>query len=179
MTWLIAIVGGVVGSIFTAAVAFVVAAWNAREQVTTHDLVVAERDEDLQSWVADRSVALAREIAATTEELNQADKNLFYSSHHGLRIGRLKEHALHQWRDESRRALRDVAGIAGSEWAAHRFWRRRWGRPFPPLQAPELADPILEMWRSSVTRGGGNYEIDDPSSRDIASVLDLGINRFT
>jgi hypothetical protein len=61
-TWLIALAGGAVGSILTAALAFggrLLAAWR---EIDAIDRFVADRDEDLASWVADRSLALEREL---------------------------------------------------------------------------------------------------------------------
>jgi len=48
----------------------------------------------------------------------------------------------------------------------HTFWRRRRGRPFPRLAAPTRAQPVLDAWRSSVTRHGDSpIEVVDPTRR--------------
>src|SRR5437868_6325751 len=146
-TWLVAILGGAVGSLATALIAFGTRFWNAHGEVASHDRFVRERDEDLSSWVSDRTVELRRDIHAKTEEMNT--ENLFYSGAHGAAIALLKERALHEYRDQERRARRDLALIAETEGPLHRYWRRRVARPFPSLTAPHDAAPILDMWRSS------------------------------
>jgi hypothetical protein len=100
-TWLVAIVGGVVGSVVTAALALGAQFVRARDEIASHDRFVADRDEDLASWVSDRSLALRRELAAKTEELNK--ENLYGSSTHGEALALLKERALHEYRDQERR----------------------------------------------------------------------------
>jgi hypothetical protein len=165
-TWLVAVVGGAVGSVVTAAIAWGAQFLHARGEVDSHDRFVADRDEDLSSWVSDRSLALRRELAGKTEELNK--QNLFYSGTHGVALALLKERALHEYRDQERQARRDVAVVEQTETWAHRWWRRRGGRHFPLLTAPRRAERILDVWRSSV-RSHGTPPIDvvDPTRRTL------------
>ncbi len=101
-TWLVAIVGGTLGSVATALVAWGARFFRARGEVEAHDRFVSERDGDLASWVSDRSLALWRELNAKSTEM--AKENLFYSSTHGLEISILKERPLHEYRDQERQA---------------------------------------------------------------------------
>jgi len=169
-TWLIAFVGGAVGSILTAVLAFGGRLLTARREIEVTDRFVFDRDEDLASWVADRSLALERELAEKTEELNK--ENLFYSGAHATALARLKERALHEYRDQERQAERDVALARERESWLHAFWRRRRGRPFPSLTAPKRAQPVLDVWRSSVTRHGDSpIEVVDPTRRTLGEVI--------
>ena len=132
--------------------------------MASHDQFVDERDEDLSSWVADRSLALRRELAAKTEELNK--RNLFRSSTHGEVLARLKERALHEYRDQERQARRDIAVVRQREDWKHRFWRSR-GQPSPELTAPARAQWILRAWRSDVVSAGPKVEVVDPTKRTL------------
>jgi len=54
----------------------------------------------------------------------------------------------------------------------HRYWRRRRGRSFPTLTAPERAQPLLDAWRSSVTRRGASpIELADPTRRTLPEAV--------
>jgi hypothetical protein len=163
---LIALAGGAVGSVLTAALAFGGRMLAARREIDATDRFVADRDEDLASWVADRSLALERELVAKTEELNK--ENLFYSGAHGTALALIKERALHEYRDQERQADRDVALARERETWLHAFWRRRRGRRFPKLTAPQRAQQVLDAWRSSVVRHGDSpIEVVDPTRRTL------------
>jgi hypothetical protein len=60
----IAVVGGV-------SVALVLLIAKAPGDVARHDRLLAERDEDLDSWLADTEVDLDRELRQITEELGK------------------------------------------------------------------------------------------------------------
>jgi len=169
-TLLVAIVGGIVGTVLAALIAVAARFLRAQGDVVTHDRLVAERDEDLASWVSDRTLALRRDISATTEELNK--ENLFYGGAHANALGLVKEQALHQYRDELRRVERAVAALREAEGRMHDRWRRRDTRPFPTLHTPAKSEPILDAWRSAITRhGGGQVEVVDPTRRDLDDAL--------
>jgi hypothetical protein len=163
-TWLVALAGGAIGSVLTAILAVGARLFAAQREIDATDRFVRDRDEDLASWVADRSLALERELAEKSEELNK--DNLFYSGVHGTALARLKERALHGYRDQERQARRDVAVARERESWIHAFWRRRRKRPFLTLTAPERVQPLLDVWRSSVTRHGDSpVEVVDPTRR--------------
>jgi hypothetical protein len=169
-TWLVALAGGAVGSLVTAALAFGGRLLAARREIDATDRFVADRDEDLASWVADRSLALERELAAKTEELNR--ENLFYSGAHGTALALTKERALHEYWDQERQAERDVALARERETWPHAFWRRWRRRPFPKPTAPQRAQPVLDTWRSSVTRHGNSpVEVVDPTRRTLGEAI--------
>jgi hypothetical protein len=169
-TWLIALAAGAIGSVLTALLGLSGRLLHARREIKANDRFVAERDEDLSSWVADRSLALERELAEKTEELNK--ENLFHSGTHGTALARLKERALHEYRDQERQAQRDVALVQDRETWIHAFWRRRRGQPFPTLSAIERAQPLLNSWRSSVTRHGSSpIEVTDPTRRTLSEAI--------
>ncbi len=170
--WLIGIIGGAIGTVLAAALTLAGRFIRARSEVITHDRAVSEHDQDLASWVSDRHLLLRRDIAVTTEEMNQPDRNLFYSGAHANALALLKEQALHQYRDELRRVQRSVAALREREGQMHERWRRWDTRSFPTLDTPAKAQPILDTWRSSITRHGSDQiEVHDPTRRDLDDVL--------
>ncbi len=178
-TWFVALLGGISGSVVTAALAFGGRLLGARRRIEAHDRFVQDRDDDLASWVADRTLALERDIAQATEEFNA--RSLFHSGAHGAALARLKERGLHEYRDQERQARRDVALARERETWAHSFWRRRDSRPFPRLETPDGAKGILDVWRSSVTRHGGPpIEVHDSTQRGLYEAGQAAsINKYT
>lgn len=176
-TWLVALTGDAIGSLVTAVLAVSGRLFAARREINATDRFVQDRDEDLASWVADRSLALERELAETTEELNK--ENLFYSGAHGVALARLKERALHEYRDQERQAQRDLALAREREIWMHRFWRSRRGQPLPALATSAKAQPLLDAWRSSVTRHGSSpIEVVDPTQRGLNyAIQDASVSR--
>lgn len=175
-TWLIALAAGAIGSVLTALLGLSGRLSTARREIDLNDRFVAERDEDLASWISDRSLALERELAAKTEEMNK--ENLFYSGAHANALALIKERALHEYRDQERQAQRDAALARERETLMHRFWRWRRDQPFPTLTAPGRAQPLLDAWRSSVTRHGDSpIEVVDPTRRALNDAIqDTSIN---
>ena len=76
----IALAGGAVGSIVTALIAYGARFWSARAGIEEHDRAARDRDEDLESWVSDRSIVLRRELKEISETYNK--QNLFHSGAH-------------------------------------------------------------------------------------------------
>jgi len=156
----IALAGGAVGSVVTWLIAYGARFWAARTEIDAHDRSARQRDEDLESWVADRNRVLEREIERITEWASGKDKegnprNLLWSGRHGVLISLAKEKALHQYRDQERQALRDVALLREREGLGHRFWRWVERRGPPELTAHHQVHPILDVWRAAVTRHDG------------------------
>lgn len=91
----IAVAGGAVRSVVAWLVAYGARFWAARSEIATHDRAARERDEDLESWVADRSRNLRHELREITEWHNAADeqgrsRNVHYSGAHGTALARAK-----------------------------------------------------------------------------------------
>jgi hypothetical protein len=166
----IALAGGAIGSVLTALVAYGAKFWAARSEIANHDQAARSRDEDLASWVSDRSVVLRRQLREISE-LHNAD-NLYWSSEHANALARAKERALHEYRDQERQALRDVTHLREGEGRAHAFWRRIRGLGPPELTAHHKMQPALDLWRSSITRHGDSpVEVRDPTRESFQSTL--------
>jgi hypothetical protein len=161
----IALAGGAVGSILTTLIAYGARFVAARADVLAHDRGARERDQDLKSWVADRSVALQHELHEISEEMNR--QNLYYSGAHGKAFAQAKECALQEYRDQERQALRDVARMREAEGMFHRIWRKLMRLGVPELTAPKGFNSYLNLWRASVSRhnkGGHHLAVRDPTS---------------
>jgi hypothetical protein len=168
----IALAGGAVGSIVTALIAYGVRFWAARSEVTEHDRLARERDEDLEAWVSDRSIVLRRELEEITEWHNQPERNLFHSGAHAAALAQAKEKALHEYRDQERQARRDVSRLRAAEGLFHTFWRRWQRLDRPQLTAHHRVQPALDYWRSSITRHGDSpVEVRDPTRETFQSTL--------
>ena len=87
----------------------------------------------------------------------------------GQELATAKAHALHEYRDEARRARRDVALIRGREGWMHRVSRKVSGRPSPTLMAAEKAEPVLDSWRRQVLEPAGEppTPVEDPTARTL------------
>jgi hypothetical protein len=161
----IALAGGAVGSIITALIAYGAKFVSARSDVLAHDRGARERDQDLKSWVADRSVALQQELREITDAMST--QNLSYSSAYGKAFARAKERALEEYRDQERQALRDVARMREAEGMFHRIWRKLMRRGVPELTAPPEVSSFLNLWRAPVSRhnqGGLPIAVRDPTT---------------
>jgi len=173
---LIAVIGGSVGVLLPAAAR----ATSIPTEVRVHDAAIADRDQQLGTWIADRHDDLGRECKAHRERLPLPTDNLTGEQHDGMvtnineTIASARELALHQYRDEERRAVLDRARILAAEGWAHRMWRRRpWGRePARPLLTPEEAESLLNLWRRASILGAGRpTPVSDPTKRTLQSVL--------
>lgn len=122
--------------------------------VRTHDAAIRVRDDQLATWIADRNYALECErrrlvlrlgappaadmdIKAWNLEANATDQD----------IADARARALHEYRDEERRAAIDVARIVADEGWPHRWYRKLRRRPVAALTAPARALPVLDSWR--------------------------------
>jgi hypothetical protein len=161
------LVGGAIGSLITIAVAFSVRASAVPRELPSNDRRARDRNEDLRQWIADRNVALRRELATLRNEL--AASGIIFSGAYGGGLGRLKETALHEWRDQVRLAERDIALVYDHEGFLHEFWRATRENPQVHLTAPTEAEPILAAWRAPITKhltaNDKPQPIGDPSER--------------
>lgn len=164
------IAAGAIGSLITIVVAFAARLATVPREVAAHDRRVAEREEDLSQWVADRDVWLRRRLDAARAKL--AARGMLQSGEYGFRLGLLKEAALHEYRDQQRQAERDVDLIYDAEGWLHGAWRAIRRQPRRALNAPERVEPVLAAWRAPLTRGGTTAPIDDPTDRPLERAID-------
>jgi len=151
-TWLIAVVGGVAGTVLTWMVLAVAKLVAAPKQIAANERAVWEYDQDLATWIVDRDHALRRQLAGERGKL--AARGAIQSGDYAFRLGLVKEQALHEWRDEERRTQRDVARIRDSEGWQHRIVRRFSRLPNPSLSTSAYVGPILRNWRAPIPPGG-------------------------
>lgn len=168
------IAAGAIGSLITILAALLVRLAMVPGEIRAHDRRAHDRDDDLAQWIADRDLFLRRELHATREQLNT--ENLLDGGTYALRVGLVKERALHEWRDEERLAHRDVAALYDREGPLHRF-RRAWPTRTPrrQLATPAPAQRILDAWRTppsnSQGRSGKSLPFDDPTQRVFTRAL--------
>jgi hypothetical protein len=109
-------------------------------EIAANDRAVRERDEDLQAWLTDEHVRLKRELEQIRRKLaadglfHSGEYGLFRSGEYGYRLNLAKEAAIHEYRDQKRRARRDVALIHGRETWVHGVWRQITLQPRAELQ---------------------------------------------
>jgi len=166
--WLlgIAIGGGIAGAVGTAAIYLTRRFFAARREVLANNWEVLDRDEDLLSWVADRSGLLVLQLRRITERHNvhEDGSTSFTSSAHDYDLVRAKETALHEYRDQERQLFRDVRRIAESEDWRHDYWRSHGLQELPTPTAPQRVQKMLDLWRTDVTKSGtGVVTPSDPT----------------
>ena len=144
-----------------------------------HDAAVSDRDEALATWIADRDYLLRRECKGLRDSAPTAppaadpagvygqDQERFERAMEKLdrKIADAKSQALHEYRDEARRARLDVANVIANEGWAHRAWRRLARQPVPALQTPDAARPVLEAWRKPSSMSGGRPTWPDDATK--------------
>jgi hypothetical protein len=175
-TWLVALVGGAVGSVATWAITYARRIASVKREIAANDRALRVLDDHLETWVADDTVRLRRELHEISEALNK--RNLLWSGEHGFQIALAKEKALQSYRDQERTARSQEAEIGAREGRLHSLVRAWAGRSFG-LTAPDRVRPILAAWAAPVTRhlsaGDPPREIDDPRKRSVKTTLaDLG-----
>jgi hypothetical protein len=175
-TWLVALVGGGVGSVVAWLIAYAGRIASVKREIAADDRALRVLDDHLETWVADDTVRLRWELRAISEALNK--RNLLWSGEHGFQIAQAKEKALQSYRDQERTARTHEAEIAAREGRLHNLVRAWTFHPFG-LTAPDRVRPILDAWAAPVTRhlnaGDPPREIDDPRKRTVESTLaDLG-----
>lgn len=171
----IALAGGSVGALLTAAVGLGGRVAAVPAEIEQNDLDAASRNEDLETWVADRHHSLTAERRGIRNRM--AAEGQGNSGALGNALAFPKEKALHEYRDEERRARREIEAIAGRENWLHARWRARSGNPRPSLTAADRAHPVLQSWRSLVFEppGGPATEVADATKR----TLDETVNSLT
>jgi hypothetical protein len=89
---------GVVGSLLTIVVAFLVRLAHVPAEIRSNDRRARERDDDLEQWIADRNLFLQRELDHVRGTL--AARGALESGDYAFEIAVTKERALHEWRDQ-------------------------------------------------------------------------------
>lgn len=163
---LVAALGGSIGYLLGASAR----ALGIPSDVRTHDAAVADRDDQLGTWAADRDVVLRRECLALREVLPPEYGDPSSPYHDAARrkdneIAYAKAAALHAWRDEARRAHLDVESILSSEGWLHRVYRRMARRPRPGLLTLSRAEPLLDAWRKPSSLAGDRLTYPDDATK--------------
>jgi hypothetical protein len=168
---LAAIIGGAIGVVITA----LARALGVPSDARTHDAAIADRDDALATWVADRNYVLARDSKAirnpkqaTTESARSAELHQM-----DLEIADLRTAALHEYRDEERRARLARSTILASEGWGHRLWRRLASSAAPELDTPENATPVLDSWRKQSSMSAQDRPVwpDDATKRTLQDAI--------
>jgi hypothetical protein len=82
---------------------------------------------------------------------------------------------LREYLDQQRFAKRDIAERYDRENWLHDAYRTVWRRPRYRLRAPDLASPVLNAWRTPLTKHLSENDvpqpIDDPTARTLAEAV--------
>jgi hypothetical protein len=166
-------------------------------EVRDHDTRAANLDTDLTRWVRDRERQLVRQINRAKGEalegrLGRAEPPPPPPGMEGTRpgsqlhsgaflnhIGMLMQQALHEYRDEASRKVRDYRLMAQSEAWFHRALRRRSRITPNSLGLSEHGRETLGSWRKrEAPQGGSPYRAfaevkDDPTATSDAAEIRL------
>lgn len=168
----IALAGGSVGALLTAAIGFGGRLTAVPAEIKQNDLDAASRNEDLETWVADRHFSLIAERRGIRNRM--AAEGQGTTGALGNALAYPKQMALHEYRDEERRVRREIEAIAGRENWLHSVWRKRTGNPRPSLTAADRAHPVLQSWRSLVFEppGGPATPVADATKRTLDETIE-------
>lgn len=143
-------------------------------EIESNDRAVLERDQDLESWLADENVRLKRRLTRIRNEL--AARGMFQSGEYAHLLNLAKERAIHAYRDQERQARRDVARIHQRENWMHGVWRQITLTPQAVLTVPVYANELLDAWATPPTKhlatGDQPVPLDDPRQRTLGQALD-------
>jgi hypothetical protein len=167
---LVALAGGVIGSVATAVGTQAGRFRVAWAEVGLHDDQARERNAELVVWVDVETQKLVAQMNDVTIDYN--GRNLLNSGAHGSALVKVKANALRRYSDEERRARLDLARLRASEGTWHLVIRKRRHRPAPTLTARETVEPFLDRWRGPVTlHGTGAAEVRDWTTRTTDDAL--------
>lgn len=155
---LTAVAAAVLASLLTA---LLLKAANVGQEVTNHDRLIGERNQDLRRWVRDSERRRLSRLAEITGENNQ--RNTLRSGGHQGGIKIASELFREEWRNEASRVLRDFWGVVDSEGRLHEVVRRRVGS-YPGVILPQDVRDLLGQWRGPIPVPGMDpVAIDDPA----------------
>jgi len=161
------------------------AAWlksrSAGREVTTNTRQVRDLNDDLRRWVQDRDRELSQELATITNQAGAPETvtmrlarvspgSQLYAASHVTRLVAAKRAALHQYRDEATRKLREFDAIVESEGRLHRRARRRRGLPELRLALPSDCRETLRRWREDAVNPAdpsSTAAVDDPTRPEL------------
>jgi hypothetical protein len=143
----------------------------AREQVTLHDQVAQERNEQLVVFVIDETQELVEALRLISDEFRARGE--LTSSSCGAALATRKSDSLHRYRHEEWRAGLDLARLKAREGSWHLLVRRvRRRRNGLDLTARDTVEPFLARWREPISRHGLEpVAIIDPTTRTSADAL--------
>lgn len=165
----IALAGGAVGSLFTASASMARRFASVPSDVARNDFDAAERNDDLETWVADSH----RELLADLQD--RAGQAIRAGVQRGGTIPaatvKVKAIWLHRYRDQERQARRDLFAIRCREDWTHRAYRRLRRRPAPSLTATKRVAPVPDEWRRGPTHATDEVRVPDATRRTIDDTL--------
>lgn len=184
---LLAVLGGAIGVVITA----LARALGLPSDVRTHDAQIADRDAMIGTWIADRNYRLSEDSEESRSQLSprppartpdgtpqdtfhEQDTKAWNDAAHKVdeQIAQLRADALHEYRDETRRAGLDRARILASEGWPHRAWRRVSRTAEPEFETPSAAVPLIDAWRqASHLSDQGPVQPDDATKRTLTQAL--------
>lgn len=129
--------------------------WSAaREEVDRHETRVAELNQDFRRWVPDRDRVLEQRLRGLHR--NQYEEEMRF--------------ALHNYRDEALRKVREFVQMAEREGWLHERRRRKLGLAEPALKLSDQSRGIVSNWRVGPLHWGvtGIRVRDDPTQREPA-----------
>jgi hypothetical protein len=175
-TVLVALAAGAIGSLVTALIGLGVRAARIASEINATDRSFANLDRHLETWVADETINLIRELRRVRAKL--AACGALDSGDYGYKLGLAKEAALHRYRDQERTVQSQADDISAREGALHLFVRAlRGNRLRLELEAPARVLPILDRWAEPLTPPGAKDEPkaleSDPRQRTVESTLQL------
>lgn len=183
--------------IATAIVGALALVGRARTEVARHERLVAYLGKDFRRWVSDRDRLLGHELRGITNtmaagptfgDLEAAElggakpgdeatrvASQLYSGAHVRALAEAKRRALHEYRDEAERKLREFEALVEGEGWLHRFVRRRRGLGAPRLKLTRESRDKLADWRKPATNPADAtappVEVDDPTRRELEPEL--------
>jgi hypothetical protein len=140
-------------------------------EVTLHDRVAHERNEQLVGFVIDETQELVEAMKLIAEEFKSRGE--LSSSSCGAALAERKSDSLRRYRDEEWRARLDLARVKATEGSWHFLFRRvRHRRNGLDLTARATVEPFLGRWREPISRHGLEpVAIVDPTTRTTADAL--------
>lgn len=153
MDWILPALGG---ALITLVIGPLVIAW---AEVRLHDEQVADRDEILEEWIVERNRDLKNNLRKLREKANAdgvADGGT-------ITAGQLAicTNLLYDYRAERRRASAFWLAVQVEERWTHRLLRRVRRRPFPDLDVPVRAAPLIELWGEGTRQNALTFSLDD------------------